>query len=175
MGIASTYSRAAAIKYRTSYLKRMRYWRGHGIHSPFVYNMVRKIFMTRKIIDSNSLIAQTMLEKKTASRHTAIQIQNLYGYCGYSSYELIGNSQSYGGSEMAVLDKSCSPETIAQIIKQVEGKQHRAVIVIAPHRDKQKHKICEILSNNHKGISIDKFNMLILLFDSRYLKQHYKI
>lgn len=175
MNIAKAYSRAAAIKYRASYFRRMRYWRGHGIHSPFVYNMVRKIFMTSEVLDPNILLSENILARKIATRKTAIQIQNLYGYCGYSSFEVLDSKAEYQGSEMVVIDKSCSQDQISQIINHLRNQEHRAIVIIAPHSSEQRHKMCKMLSDNHKGISIDKFNMLILLFDNRYLKQHYKI
>ena len=59
-------------------LSRIRHWRGHGIHSPFVYGLVRAVFAgmgdRRDVYD--------MMRKRGLRRKTARQLQNLATYCG---------------------------------------------------------------------------------------------
>ena len=44
--------------YKLSLLKdeitRAKYYRGYGIHSPFVYGLIRKVFMCGKLYDSDN-------------------------------------------------------------------------------------------------------------------------
>lgn len=43
----SIYGRVAGLKNR---LVRARYFRGHGVHSPFVYAIVRQVFMRHDLL-----------------------------------------------------------------------------------------------------------------------------
>lgn len=152
----------------------MRYWRGHGVHSPFVYNMVRKVFMARTVVGADTSIADMLVKAKATSKHTAVQIQNLCDYCGYSSAKIFESNEEIN-CDLIIFDKATGEQTITEGLKKLNPIEHKAAIILAPHSSKARHKICSTIIEQHSGISIDKFSMLILLFDDTYQKQHYKI
>ena len=77
-------------------LKRARYFRGHGVHSPFVYAIVRQVFMRSAPIDGDTAL-YTALKSRGISERRAVQLQNLMIHCGYTSF----------GIDCADDDKAC--------------------------------------------------------------------
>ena len=57
-------------------IKRARYFRGHGVHSPFVYAIVREVFMQSKLRSNNRELYEELLNAEVSKRR-ATQLQNL--------------------------------------------------------------------------------------------------
>ena len=68
-------------------LSRARYFRGHGVHSPFVYTIVREVFMRRELLPGDRALYGALLEAGV-SRRRAVQLQNLAIHCGYATLGL---------------------------------------------------------------------------------------
>ena len=68
-------------------LSRARYFRGHGVHSPFVYTIVREVFMRRELLPGDRALYGALLEAGV-SRRRAVQLQNLAIHCGYATFGL---------------------------------------------------------------------------------------
>ena len=61
-------------------LSRAKYFRGHGVHSPFVYGLVRKVFMCGKLFeDCNRNLYDRLLEAGIPVKR-AVQLQNAMTY-----------------------------------------------------------------------------------------------
>ncbi len=167
--------RLCALKYRLSWFKRKRFWRGHGVHSPFVYNMVRDAFMGKKLIDGKAELYDLLRSSNIATKRTAREIQNLYTYCKHRGHTIYDSQADLSQTEMVILRSCCSESHIQQVAAALEGSEHKAAVIISPHSSSSRHKMCMRICDKHQGVSIDKFNILILVFDDHYLKQHYKI
>ena len=63
----------------------VRHYRGHGVHSPFVYSLVRQVFMRRRVEGSNTALYADLVLRHV-SRRRATQLQNLYTHCGYENF-----------------------------------------------------------------------------------------
>lgn len=63
---------------------RARYFRGHGVHSPFVYDLVRHVFMRAELLPGDRSLYEALLAVGIAERR-AVQLQNLAIHCGYGS------------------------------------------------------------------------------------------
>ena len=57
-------------------LSRARYFRGHGVHSPFVYDIVREVFMHDGLLPGDRTVYDS-LTAAGVSRRRAGQLQNL--------------------------------------------------------------------------------------------------
>ena len=74
---------------------RIRYFRGHGIHSPFVYSLVRNVFMRRGMkTGENALYA--LLISSGIRKTVAAELQRLADYIGLQRCGIPG---SYLGIE----------------------------------------------------------------------------
>ena len=67
------YGRIAELHNR---LVRARYFRGHGVHSPFVYDIVRSVFMRDDLLPGRRDLYDALLTAGV-SRRRAVQLQNL--------------------------------------------------------------------------------------------------
>lgn len=177
MKISKQYERVRSLRYKSSYIGRMRYWRGHGIHSPFVYNMVRRVFMSSSVQVSSREVYNMLIEQKIASSKTAARIQNLFSYCGYSSALLYKDLHSVNNLDhsMLIFGAEIDETTITEAVESVGIERQAALIILGPHKSRKRHKMCNRLIEAHSGVSIDKYSMLILFLDSNYKRQHYKI
>ncbi len=64
-------------------LRRMRHFRGHGVHSPYIYRIKREVFMRVKPLrDSENSGLVSALEKLGVSSRLVAEIYALYHYCG---------------------------------------------------------------------------------------------
>ena len=68
-------------------LSRARYFRGHGVHSPFVYDIVRRVFMRDDLLPGRRDLYEALLTAGV-SRRRAVQLQNLMIHCGYGTFGL---------------------------------------------------------------------------------------
>ena len=68
-------------------LSRARYFRGHGVHSPFVYDIVRSVFMRDDLLPGRRDLYEALLTAGV-SRRRAVQLQNLMIHCGYTTFGL---------------------------------------------------------------------------------------
>ena len=51
-----------------SRLARVRYFRGHGVHSPFVYDLVREVFMRRELLPGGHALYDALLAAGVSRR-----------------------------------------------------------------------------------------------------------
>ena len=65
-------------------LSRARYFRGHGVHSPFVYNVVRQVFMRSTLTVAEDALYGAMIEAEVPHKR-AVQLRNLVEHCSYKS------------------------------------------------------------------------------------------
>ena len=58
----------------------VRHWRGHGVHSPFMYGIVRNVFMKNRITGSDRALYQALLRPVSFCR-TYIHIVKWTNMC----------------------------------------------------------------------------------------------
>ena len=78
-------------------LSRARYFRGHGVHSPFVYAIVREVFMRRELLAGDRGLYEALLAAGVPQRR-AVQLQNLAIHCGYATF---GMNRVYRDARLA--------------------------------------------------------------------------
>lgn len=66
---------------------RLRHFRGHGVHSPYIYNIVRRVFMHKGLIGSDGLDLYEQLANCIDIK-TATELQNIATVCGYTKYQV---------------------------------------------------------------------------------------
>lgn len=79
--------RLYGLKHLSSRLRRARYFRGHGVHSPYIYNIVRQVFMCSTLSGDDTSLYDALMAKGVAKRR-AIQLQNLVRHCEYDSWAI---------------------------------------------------------------------------------------
>ncbi|UKI38853.1 MAG: hypothetical protein L6V35_05855 [Alistipes putredinis] len=75
---------AHAVLYGKS-LTHIKHYRGFGVHSPFVYGLIRNVFMCKYITGSDTELYEALLSRGVSQRR-ARQLQNMMNFCAYKNY-----------------------------------------------------------------------------------------
>lgn len=145
------------------FISRIRHFRGHGIHSPFVYSLVRAVFTVRGHTDGELYRA---LRGKGLGGKTSRRIERLHEFCGFG-----GCSLSYEkNTPLCIIfpDGEFCPEMIAESPGTV-------FVLVAPYKNKQKIGDCLTISSKYERLTIDSYEFFIIFDMERLPKRHYKI
>ena len=155
-----------------SNIKRARYWRGHGVHSPFVYNIVRQVFMCRELKSDNRPLYEA-LSSLGIPRRRCIQLQNLLHHCNYASFEIDPKREDFSGVDMVIATIDIESERLAAMAEKAT-QSGTTLCIMSPAYDAPRHKACEALVAQHRCTSIDNRGYL-LLFNNYLPKQIFKL
>ncbi len=150
-----------------NHLVRIRYFRGHGVHSPFVYDLVRQVFMRRELLSGDRALYQALREIGV-SHHRATQLQNLAIHCGYQTFTI-----DCTGGELCIASKALARAELFALA-QAASAQHHTMAVLAPYADSERQLICRQLETAHQSTTVDNRGYL-LIFNNHLPKQHFRI
>ncbi len=148
-------------------LSRARYFRGHGVHSPFVYAIVREVFMRSTLIEGEHRLYEELL-KGGIRQKRAIQLQNLALHSGYSTFDIDGCD-----AELCVLTRHLSPEETLDKVQQAQH-DHKTVVVLDPYQDNEREQLCRQIVREHRCTTVDN-RAYLLIFNNHLPKQHFRI
>lgn len=151
----------------------VRHFRGHGVHSPFVYSLVRQVFMRRRIEGPDTALYTDLIFKHVSNRR-ATQLQNLYTHCGYANYAFADDTGRIDlqGIAMCIVPRECDLAHILQLAAEAR-RTGTTLCILAPRDEHTRSRQCRRLVSAHTGTSVDNRGYL-LLFNHKYLpKQHF--
>lgn len=70
----------------------VHHWRGHGIHSPFMYGIVRNVFMKSRVVGPDRRLYE-VLRRDGIEQKQAVKIQNLYTHCRMNGFQTIASGE----------------------------------------------------------------------------------
>lgn len=146
-------------------LSRIRHFHGHGVHSPFVYYFVRKVLMTKHLIDGNPDL-YTTLENIRISKKRSRQLSNAMIYCGCKTYSI----DSFEGDFVILSSKT--DEDQLQNCYDICHAKGKVLIIMEPYRTRKRNGICRALILSHSSTSIDN-RAFVLFMNNDLPKQHY--
>ena len=153
-------------------LKRARYFRGHGVHSPFVYNIVRQVFMCRELKTDNHDLYDALMQHNIPLKR-CIQLQNLFAHCNYSTWSIDCPTADVANYDMVIATIGTTPSTL-QAMAEVAIKNGTTLCIIAPAYDRERHTVCKSLVEKHRCTSVDNRGYL-LLFNNHLPKQVFRL
>ncbi len=159
--------RLYGLKHLPSRLRRARYFRGHGVHSPYVYNIVRQAFMSSKFIGNDHALYDALIARGVAPRR-AMQLQNLAIHCDYATWSI----DTEGGA-MVILTLDCEAETLAQHAEAAQATKS-TLCILSPYHTAERWQMCCSLIDAHPSTSVDNRGYL-LLFNNHLPKQRYRL
>ena len=160
--------RLFGLKRLSSRLKRARHFRGHGVHSPFVYDVVRKVFMQKRMV-GESRDLYTALRQRNIAERRCVQLQNLVAHCGYERWSI----DSMEACDLIV----CTLDTPHDALKRYAcfaQEHHITLCIIEPYRSSQRWEVCREILDNHSSTTIDN-RAYVLVFNNHLPKQRYTL
>lgn len=152
---------------------RLRHFRGHGVHSPFAYGLVRNIYMKRRHLPAEGTVYSALREHGGTARQASL-IQALYDYlacrqCCIDAEPVAENPAREGGASMEVFT------TAAAVSNETLPAPGHIVCLLSPAKGKARYRGCMEAVSSHRGMSID-CRTVILLFGSDALNnEHIKL
>lgn len=145
--------------------------RGHGIHSPFVYSLVREVFMPRSLMEGDESL-YAALRSAGVGRKPARQLHNLFIFGGYTTFSINNGTLPETTGHLHIFTHTTSPDDIAAF---PPDRMNDSTLCVIPGRGRKKKRICRKMVDNHPGISIDKRRYYLYFYALSYKKQHYKL
>lgn len=148
-------------------LSRARYFRGHGVHSPFVYDIVRGVFMREELLPGDRTLYEALLGEGVSVRR-AVQLQNLAIHCGYRTFGL-----NRADADFCIATRLLPRiETLALVRAAAEA--GRTVALMSPYDGRVRQALCRQIVAQHASTSVDNRGYL-LIFNNHLPKQHFRI
>ena len=162
---------------RSKAMTRIRHFRGHGVHSPFVYSLIRNILMKRRLTSARHDLYDE-LRNRGIGRHWAVQLQNIFTELHYDSFRFASVHDfpapiGEGGMFVAGLDTPV--ETLSSLVGALSTGRHSVVCILSPMASKERLDSVTEMIRSHNGTSIDNRNYVLLFYDSGLPKQHFKL
>lgn len=148
-------------------LSRARYFRGHGVHSPFVYDIVRSVFMRDDLLPGRRDLYEALLTAGV-SRRRAVQLQNLMIHCGYTTFGL-----NRADAELCVVTRDRSRAETLALVREA-GEAGHTVAVMSPYDGRVRQALCAQIVAQHRSTTVDNRGYL-LIFNNHLPKQHFRI
>ena len=154
-------------------IKRARYFRGHGVHSPFVYAIVRQVFMCSKLYEGSATDLYDALMARGVAKRRAIQLQNLVSHCRYERYAIDCPLEQMADVDMVIATADVCPAELAKMAERARETKC-TLCIMSPARDKKRDMICREIVEAHKCTSVDNRGYL-LVFNNHLPKQKFRL
>lgn len=149
-------------------LSRARYFRGHGVHSPFVYSMVREVFMRHTLMEGDHSLYEA-LRRGGVEQKRAIQLQNVALHTHCTTFAI-----NHRDSQLCILDNSMPPTEVQDILRDAV-KCGATVVLLDPYKEAAWRALCARIVNAHPTTTVDNRAYLLVFNDVRLPKQHFRI
>ncbi|MBQ5670675.1 MAG: hypothetical protein IIV29_08305 [Tidjanibacter sp.] len=151
--------------------KRFRHSRGYGVHSPFLYKVVREAMMPRKVATTDTRLRGELVAAGVGGR-TATRLQNYLSMVGYTRWA-INKAEAFTEGTLFVATPDCPHEVVEQMAEMcgVDGTT-MATLCVIHHKGKAERVWRRELVEGHKGMSAEKPRFTFLFFNPALPKQH---
>ena len=151
-------------------LSRIKHYRGHGVHSPYVYSFVRNVLMHRTLAeDSDHSLYNTLIDAGVAKRR-AVELQKMVQFYNISSFSIDDNACR---SELNILTNHYSTEQL-DIAWQNSVKCGTTLVILAPYQNRARRQKCSELINLQRSTTVD-YRGYLIFFKNHLPKLHYKL
>lgn len=160
--------RLYGLKHLGSNIRRWRYFRGHGVHSPYVYAIVRQVFMCRKLKTANSDLYAALLEREVVVRR-AIELQNLVEHCHYTTWCV----DELRATDLIVATLQTTYEHLESYAEYARS-EGKTLCIIAPYNNAKRWSVAERIIAEHPSTTVDNRGYL-LVFNNHLPKQDFRL
>jgi len=133
----------------------LRNWRGHNVHSPFAYSLIRKVILPHGMEGTEHRFFE-QARAHGVPRRASVQLQNLQRHCPEHRILLVPAD--------AAPQPGAAPENDRTI--------H---CILHPRLTGERLRQCKEAIARHNGMSMDNRRYILLFHDSRLSKKHYRL
>ena len=155
-----------------SNIKRARYFRGHGVHSPFVYAIVRQVFMRSTFIDERRDLYDALIAIGAPARR-ARELQNLMEHCRYNSFGIDSATDAFEQYDIIVATIDIEASQLSNMA-QAASQTGKTLCIMRPSLDGERDRACKLIVEQHRCTSVDNRGYL-LLFNNHLPKQKFRL
>lgn len=160
--------RLYGINHLPSWVRRARFFRGHGVHSPYVYSIVRQVFMRSTLTDDDHSLYDALLLKQTV-RQRAVQLQNLLHHCNYATWCI----DQMERVDMIIVTLDTSYEQLAAF-NTYAREVGATLCILKPYNNAQRWAACREIIEMHPSTTVDNRGYL-LIFNNHLPKQRFRL
>ena len=155
-----------------SNIKRARYFRGHGVHSPFVYAIVRQVFMRSTFIDERRDLYDALIAIGAPVRR-ARELQNLMAHCAYNKFGIDCAIEDLSQYDIVVATTAIAAAELGRMAN-TATQAGITLCITRPMFDSERDKACKLIVEHHRCTSVDNRGYL-LLFNNHLPKQKFRL
>lgn len=149
-------------------ISRVKHYHGYGVHSPFVYSLIRKVFMSKSLFEgSGSALYDDLLAAGVPQRR-ARQLHNLLPYVEGQSYSI---NEVEG--DLSILLADYPAEKLLEAYEEAKT-QKVTLVVMQPYLNRERQNVVKEMMDEHQCTTVDN-RAYILIFNNRLPKQHYRL
>ena len=160
--------RLYGLKHLPTQLRRARFFRGHGVHSPYIYNIVRKVFMQRALVSERHDLYDTLMAFGVAKRRCT-QLQNLVEHCGYDSWAI--DAMEERSFVVATLNTTFEH---LRAFAQFARERGITLCIMSPYNNANRWAVCREIVEEHPSTTVDNRAYLIV-FNNHLPKQRFTL
>lgn len=149
---------------RTAVHLRVRHFRGHGVHSPFAYRLVRDVFMKRHHLHASGALYDALRDLHVG-KNTARMAQAVYDYAACRGFDIDRFADDVKDGMWCCLASSVP----------VSATGCRVVALLHPRASRERYRQCLEAVGHHAGLSLDCRCILFLFNDRGLSKEHIKL
>lgn len=164
----------AALYSRT--LMHIKHYRGNGVHSPFVYGVIRNAIMKHDPEGEDHTLYDE-LRKRGFSKRRAAQLQNLYSFQNFTSApfaEEAGKLPALDSSTLCLVMPSFPEQETLALAEKAKG-SGAALCIVSPRISRSRYRMSKRMVDEHRHTSVDNRGFLLLFTNERLPKQHFKL
>ncbi len=145
----------------------IRHRSGFAVHSPFMYGVVRKAMMPRKVVGQNRELYDALALAGT-DRRTATRIQNYLTHLGYPAWAI----DECVADGLVVITPKCDAPKVHTIAAELAEGGKEATLCLLHRRNKARKALAAQLVTTHASMSASKKGFTMLVYGRKLPKQH---
>lgn len=166
---------AHAVLYGKS-LTHIKHYRGFGVHSPFVYGLIRNVFMCKYITGSDTELYEALMSRGVSQRR-ARQLQNMMNFCAYKNYVIADEPSDridLTGQTLCLVTRNYPQESTEALAEKAE-KTESTICLLDPNFSRTRNRMCRQMVKRHRHTSVDNRGFMLLFCHDKLPKQHFKL
>ena len=161
--------RLYGLKHLPSHIRRARYFRGHGVHSPYIYDIVRQVFMRSTLMGDDHTLYDALRLQGVAHKRS-VQLQNLVIHCNYKAWSI---DQIGEDVDFAIITLNIGSDALAEYARRA-AERGITICITDPYYSAPRWEVCRELIETHASTSVDNRGYL-LLFNNHLPKQRFRL